>query len=83
MPSKEVIDTNNIFTYKLDSQNLCVNGDGGNTSAALPNSNYKWNKSIITGDAKASIEWVKGAGSSESQLLIPKVAIDPSSKYKI
>ena len=83
LPSKEVIDTNNIFTYKLDSQNLCVNGDGGNTSAALPNSNYKWNKSIITGDAKASIEWVKGAGSSESQLLIPKVAIDPSSKYKI
>lgn len=83
LPSKEVIDTNNIFTYKFDSQNLCVNGDGGNTGVALPNSNYKWNKSIVTRDAKASIEWVKGSGNSNSQLLIPKVAIDPSSKYKI
>ena len=83
MPNKEIIDINNTFTYKFDSQNLCVNGDGGNTSILLPSSNYKWNKSVITGDAKASIEWIKGAGANDTQLLVPKVAIDPSSKYKI
>lgn len=86
LPRKEIIDTNNIFTYKFDSQNLCVNGDGGNTSVALPNSNYKWNKEVVAGNAKASIEWIKGAGGDSepySQNLIPKVKIDPTSKYKI
>lgn len=85
LPGKANVRNSYVFTSYVDSMNLFTNGDGSNTEMVLGNNSLlSWDKTAISGNAKASI--VQGVSSSnvdQSYRATSLIPFDSTGRYKI
>lgn len=80
MPNKTVFKKGRIFARSFDTQNLFPNGDGSDTTVALP-SGWSYDTSDVAGNAKAS--YSMAVGTSGWTYLTPPININPVCRYKL